>query len=230
MGPIETFEYLHNDIKYRAKLYYDDCLDMDNLLGDTPIELIQLKEGHYTLSSTPLKKSDLWRAIRDMAEEACTSSALLNLMRTRLKGWLWLPVYAYVHGNVSLSTGKFSDTWDSAMSGFVGISVAEALKTWGLKTRGWKRLTKKRRERIYKALESHVEGVSKILNGEVYGYTIEEILPDTRYEADCTVDSLWGVVGMKYALENLAENLAVACGEYENPVVLAEIKKLVGAK
>lgn len=226
MGPIETFEYLHNDIKYRAKLYCDDTgLGMDDLLGDTPIELIQLKEGRYTLSATSLKKSDLWRAISDMVEEACTSSALLNLMQTRLKGWLWLPVYAYVHSGVSLNTGGFSDPWDSTMSGFVGISEDEARKMWG-----WKLLTKKRRERIYKALEAHVEEVSKILNGEVYEYIIEEIKPTTLYEEDCTVDSLCGMVGMEYALETLAENLAIACGEHENPAVVAEIKKLVGVK
>lgn len=226
MGPIETFEYLHNDIKYRAKLYNDDAgLDMDDLLGDPPIELIQLKEGRYTLSSTPLKKSDLWRAIRDMVEEACTSSELQELMERKLKGWLWLPVYAYVHGGVSLNTGGFGDPWDSAMSGFVGISEDEARKTWG-----WKLLTKKRRERIYKALESHVEEVSKILNGEVYAYTIEEIKSTTLYEEDCTVDSMCGMVGMEHALETLAAEMAVACGEYGNPAVVAEIKKLVGVK
>ena len=97
--------------------------------------------------------------------------------------YIKLPVFAYIHGGVALSTvqsGCFSDPWDAGRSGLIYVSKEDARKNFMVK-----RLTAKHIESIYKTLAGEIETFSKYLNGEVYGYD----LLDKDGES---IDSCWG--------------------------------------
>jgi hypothetical protein len=108
-----------------------------------------------------------------------------------------LPVYAYVHGGSTISTGAFSCQWDSGQSGFVYCTKEKAIAEFGKKI-----LTAKVREKVLKCLTGQVDTFAEYLRGEVYGYIIERV---TRDEDDDITDteelsSCWGFFGEEYCI------------------------------
>lgn len=99
---------------------------------------------------------------------------------TDLDEYIWLPVYAFVHGSVALNTTGFSCPWDSGQ-----IGVIRVLKSKVLKEYGWKRLSKARVARIEKYLNNEIEVYNQYLNGEVYGFEVTDLTGQH-------VDSCWG--------------------------------------
>ena len=81
----------------------------------------------------------------------------------------WLPVYAYDHSGIALSCTPFSCRWDSGQVGYIVVTRDQLRKSWIT----WTRITQRRREVLENWLRSEVEVYSKWLNGDVYGYTIE---------------------------------------------------------
>ena len=81
-------------------------------------------------------------------------------------------VYAYSHGGMTISTSPFSCPWDSGTLGFVIITKEDLKKEFG-----WKVITKKRlneeSNRLDKIIEGEVSVLDKYINGEVYGFAIE---------------------------------------------------------
>jgi len=80
---------------------------------------------------------------------------------------VYLPVYAYIHGGIALSTGGFNDPWDSGQCGIIYISKEKIAKEYGDATPATV-------EKVLGYLKGEVETFSKYLKGEVYGYVIEE--------------------------------------------------------
>jgi len=95
-----------------------------------------------------------------------------------------LPVYAYVHGGVELSTKPFSCPFDSGRSGFIACSHEDA-KSWFGKDVP--------EERVLEVLRSEVEVFNKYLAGDVYNITI---LVDGKEE-----ETVGGFFGFDYAVE-----------------------------
>ena len=95
-----------------------------------------------------------------------------------------LPVYAYVHSGVALSTAPFSCGFDSGLSGFIACSHEDA--------KGWfgKDVPE---DRVLEVLRSEVEEFSKFLQGDVYNITI---LVDGKEE-----ETVGGFYGFDYAVE-----------------------------
>lgn len=87
-----------------------------------------------------------------------------------------LPVYAYIHSGVALSTGRFSCPWDSGQSGFI----------YCLKEKMMDSIEDYSEERAEEILKSEIETFSKFLNGEVYGFLVID------EETEETVDSCFG--------------------------------------
>lgn len=81
-----------------------------------------------------------------------------------------LPVYAYIHGAISLSVGSFSCEWDSGQAGIIAISKDKACKTFGAKE-----LTPDLLKTIQECLISEVEEFSAYLSEEAYGYVIKDV-------------------------------------------------------
>lgn len=95
-----------------------------------------------------------------------------------------LPVYMMDHSGVALSTTPFGCPWDSGQIGFVYLTVDD-LTRWGFK--GVEDYPGGE-DALIGDLARQVKHYGEWLNGEVYGYTVED--------ADGTVhDSCWGFVG-----------------------------------
>lgn len=73
----------------------------------------------------------------------------------------YFPLYAYIHGGVSLSLSRnsypFNDRWDTSFKGFI---MVKQIKGWS-----W------RREQSYKIAEYKLKEWNEYLQGEVYGYS-----------------------------------------------------------
>lgn len=97
-----------------------------------------------------------------------------------------LPVYAYIHGGVTISTGAFSCPWDSGQCGFVYCTRKQAIAEWGD--------TPDCETNALRVLRGEVKTFDQYLRGDVYGYVIEDKDGDV-------VDSCWGFYGIEYAEE-----------------------------
>lgn len=105
---------------------------------------------------------------------------------------LGLAVFAYVHSGATIATSPFSCPWDSGRSGFVYMSAEDA--------KGWPD-----KDSALKALDGYVKAFDTYMQGDVYGYVIEEKIEhvwtcDDTGEKETRVtweehDSCWGFLG-----------------------------------
>lgn len=94
-----------------------------------------------------------------------------------------LSVCMYEHGSIALSTSSFSCPWDSGQIGFIFVPKSKVRSEYG-----YKNITPQRRCKIENILSSEVSTYSHYLNGDVYGYVIED-------ESGEEVDSCFGFYG-----------------------------------
>jgi len=100
-----------------------------------------------------------------------------------------LPVYLLGHSGRSVSTTPFNDKWDSGQVGIIYVSRAKVREEYGVK-----RITKDTAEKVRGVLRSEIEALNQYLNGEVYGYLIEN-------GAGEELDSCWGMYGHSYTVD-----------------------------
>jgi len=110
-------------------------------------------------------------------------------------GAIILPVYAHVHSGVSVSTGSFSDPWDSGQCGFIAVERGRVLEEYGKKI-----ITKKVRETVVRVLEGEIETWDQYFTGEIFGI----IVTDNDGEE---LESCWGFYGYKYTEEEADRQL-----------------------
>ena len=124
-----------------------------------------------------------------------------------------LPVFAYIHSGVALSTTEFSDPWDSGRSGFV-YSEDKSV--------------------THDQLRGYLAAFNQYLDGDVWGFIAEERVDMTGRREDGTavkserwieVDSCWGFLGsnpetngMKEHVEELLEQGYVWTDEKGNAI------------
>jgi hypothetical protein len=122
-----------------------------------------------------------------LGTKAATQSELDEIGERIQSGeYIGLPVYAYVHGGATISTGAFSCPWDSGQSGFVYCTREKALAEWGN--------TPDYEANALRVLSGEVKTFDQYLRGDVYGYTITDAHGDI-------VDSCWGFYGIEFAKE-----------------------------
>lgn len=126
-----------------------------------------------------------------------TPESIREYLSENKKTVFWKPLYLYDHSGITISTGPFSCSWDSGQVGYIFVERDRFLKAFG-----FKKMTKKAKERLEALLTGEVEDYDNFLTGEVYGYMVEE------EEDGNIVESCWGFNGEpKYALE---EGISVA--------------------
>lgn len=101
---------------------------------------------------------------------------------------VWLNVFMYEHSGIALNTSGFQCPWDSGQVGVIYITYEQARHEYG-----WKRITERRKARLIEYLKGEVETYSRYLNGEVYGYTIENSDGEE-------LDGCWGFYGIDDAI------------------------------
>lgn len=84
-----------------------------------------------------------------------------------------IPVFAYIHGGVALQAAEanpFHCRWDSGQSGWVYTEPEKACRWFG-----WKRMSKRRLEKVLDVLKAEVQTLSQYLNGEVYRFEVQAL-------------------------------------------------------
>ena len=184
-----------------------DPMDWDNL-GKQVYWHRRMNLGHCWKETNKYSPSE-W-LIREIVSDgfedeefldACELPALFELFS---KNNLVIPVHAYEHGGITISaSGRRAgwDSFDSGQLGFVYVSHEDIKKEYNVK-----RLTKKVLEKAEKILRDEVSNYDDYLNGQVYGYIIEN-----PHEEE--LDSCWGFLGdYKYCLEE-AQSVADSWAE-----------------
>jgi len=102
-----------------------------------------------------------------------------------------LPIYMLDHSGLAISTKSFSDPWDSGQIGFIFVTPEQIRKEYG-------DFNPEKVALATKVLEGEVEEWGHYLNGEIYGYIVED--PDGD-----EVDSCWGFDDLDYCREQANE-------------------------
>jgi hypothetical protein len=94
-----------------------------------------------------------------------------------------LPLYMLAHGVVRLSTGSFSDPWDSGQCGFAALTKEQALDVTD-------------KEDLESMLASAVKTFDSAMNGNVVGYVITRKVKcaTCENESETHLESCWGFV------------------------------------
>ena len=134
--------------------------------------------------------------VRDLFEEHCKTS-------------LYLPLYAYIHSGISLSTSKsnypFTCPWDTSYAGFIHIPFTKVRTEYNVK-----KITKAIKEKAYSVLESEIKMYNQLLSGDVYGFITKNIQGDE-------LDSCWGFYGTNPMSNGMSEHIA----EEYHPLLIA---------
>lgn len=173
--------------KIRIRLVHDDWYTLDEHCSGDGVRVAYLKRSRYCLGGEAVDEARM----KDIS------------VKIRSGEYIGLPVYAYVHGGVALSTDRrypFDDAWDSGQSGFAYIPKRKT---------GYGRVTKKRRAEVEGWCRSAVREMSSILGGDVWGVVAErlEYTGSGGEELWTAEDSCWGYIGRDHA-ESEAESLA----------------------
>lgn len=79
------------------------------------------------------------------------------------------PIYAYIHGGISISLTPFNCKWDSGILGFALITKEAIRENYGIK-----RVTKKYVEKAQEQIAGEVETLNQWINDDVYGFDITD--------------------------------------------------------
>ena len=178
-----TIETITISSDIRVRIEYDSCPqnpmeDFDNL-GT----IAYLSRSRYILGNQAVSHEEMDEIAADIR-----SGKLVGM-----------PVQAYVHSGVALKaslTNPYPDPrWDSGQSGFVYCTREAAIKEFGNKV-----CTAKVKEKALKLMAGEVETFSQYLNGEVYGFVIEQFVEDEWQEQE----SCWGFYGLEYCMKEAA--------------------------
>lgn len=110
---------------------------------------------------------------------------------------IYLPVFAYIHGGISLNTIGFDDPWDSGQVGWIYVDREKVRKEYGVK-----KITKQVKDRVLRALKAEIEVYQEYMNGNVFGFMLEK---DGKL-----IDKCFGFYGCNFKDNGMAYYL----GEY----------------
>lgn len=105
------------------------------------------------------------------------------------KGTVVLPVFLLDHSGLALRTESFNDPWDSGQVGYIYALPDEIRKEYDVR-----HITSKIAERVKGVLRAEVSELGRWINGEVYGYVVED-------EKGSHVHSCWGYYDIDLCLQ-----------------------------
>ena len=107
------------------------------------------------------------------------------------------PIYLYEHSGYAVSLSSLADKWDSGIGAYAVLTKKDALQFWG---------TGHSDEELVKLadneLKHEVETFSQYLDGEVYGYVVEDASGNET-------DSCWGYYGIEDCIADAKSNVSV---------------------
>ena len=94
-----------------------------------------------------------------------------------------MPLYLYDHSGISMSCGRsypYNCRWDSMHLGFIYVEKEKVRKEFNVK-----RISKKLKERVMELLEGEVDTYSSYISGDVYSYSLIDILTGEDLDSCC---------------------------------------------
>lgn len=157
----------------------------------------------YNLGDTHHYKSSDYNSFSEMKAAILKDSG---------RGAVILPIYAYIHSGVTISSSPFSCPWDSRQLGFIVATRESILENFMVK-----RITEKITEKTLAILEAEIKEYDQYIRGEAYAYEIFEVEYDehgnelSREEIDS--------VGGYYSEEDCESDAKNIVEAYEKKVV-----------
>lgn len=146
------------------------------------------------------------------------SSGMYKETMSKLKetDLIMFPLYLLDHSGLSISMSSFCDKWDSGQVGWIYTTKNEIMNCGGkfksdngeyidVTEENWK-------EAAQIWLEGEVELYDQYLQGDCYGYVIDELNEDGEWDEH--VDSCWGFFSDKWG-DDLIEEIAKEAVSYE---------------
>jgi len=131
-----------NRYKYEIR---EDEYPFDPREGDCNLSVLALSVRGYDLPNEMSVNFDdfgSWQEVHDYIKD---------------NGGLFIkPVYAYIHGGITISLGSFSCKWDSGCIGFV-FTTQEKINEWGIP-----------QDKVEACIEAEIEEYDKYLTGDCY--------------------------------------------------------------
>ena len=136
----------------------------------------------------------------------------LNLKKSEIA--IAYPITKYEHGEISLSLG-YKQGWDYCVIGFIYITKETLRKEYGVD-----RITKSIIERAKNCLQSELDMLTAWLNGDCYGWRVEEYaLTDDGldWKGVDVLDACWGYFDKEQALDDMQNMLKLLTATKNQP-------------
>lgn len=165
---LETFDVRGIDVEIWQDYDAESPRDWDNC------GVMLCAHGRYDLGDEQLTIGD-WENAHDATRRMLREAGAA----------IWLPLYLYDHGGITMSCGAFSDPWDSGQVGVIYMTAETLQSEFGNVANA------ERMERAYACLRGEVETYDQYLRGEVYGYTAGDWSCGGFFgEADCRSEAV----------------------------------------
>jgi len=153
----------------RLEVSYDEWTNWNEILSwYEPLKIASNLRNYNLGENLPRDCDNSFEAFKELLKEEYGLS---------IRDVVYMPLYAYIHSDISFSLGSFNCIWDSGLAGFIWAEKKEYLKYIGKK-----RFTKKVKEQF----EEEVENLVKELNCDFYIVTLYD-------EKGEVIDSLGGL-------------------------------------
>lgn len=136
-------------------------------------------------------ENDLWAADNDGKD---TSKIVKRGERLIAKYAFVQKLFMYEHSNIAISTGSFSDPWDSGQVGFIILTKKAFADNFSSTFKG--RFTSKQVKRAYEVIDGEVEEFGDYVSGDVFGFIVKD--KDGNDE-----ESVWGYYGSDFRKNGL---------------------------
>lgn len=193
---------------YTVKVLPDSDGEYANPLdGEDLFNITYRADSRYILGNEPVRDVDEWimdlvrAADPDWEEYECNQEeriyadpdragkieAAMEKRKAKVieSSYHMVDVYTYIHSGVAMKAGGgFSCPWDSGRSGVIYAKKSDLREAFQVK-----RLTKAKIKEIEAQMRVIVQTYGEWLNGEVYGFVVED-------EDGEVMESCWGFVGI----------------------------------
>ena len=150
------------------------------------------RHRRYNLGDEQFKRGDSFPSLQD-AEEWLVKERAARIV---------LQLWTYEHGQITITArpgvaDNYPDRqWDVSTVGFIYITADDIRQEFGVK-----RISRKLEARVAELLKGEVDVYDQYLQGDVWGYVIEEPPEEEDGEPGKELDSCWGYYGLDYARE-----------------------------
>lgn len=206
-----AYYYQENGKLYRIRIERDDTPWNPRTDQDSNIGTMNLYWNRYSLGDNEGKGNAdevLNEIVRDNVPKEKYDEEKLEYEMSRNEKMMLLqyhivllPCFIYEHGMLAISCDNsypFNDRWDAGMAGYIYTTKEKCAEQWGGVDDDWK-------QRARKELVDEVKLYNQYLQGDCYGYWIDEYNPiDDDWD---NTDSCWGFYSDEWG-EDLAREIA----------------------